>query len=188
MKRLIALLGCAVLLFSGCQGLGRDKSGVEVIIEGDGQFPESLAGKWRANRGFWELVFEPDGKISSAVIHMGAVEMIPGKVTRFATRYGGKGVFEPGLWSVQYSPDTRELLVEVVIEHFYHDIGDSAIEGSITDILVGPVSENGEWWEAEWFSFGRLVAHIPEPNEFYNVDEPEYRGPLNFEKVKTTKE
>ena len=30
MKRLLVLLGCAVLLFSGCQGFSRDKRAVEV--------------------------------------------------------------------------------------------------------------------------------------------------------------
>lgn len=184
MQRLI-LMGCLVFLsgLGGCQGANK---GVEVIVEGGGKFPKSFAGKWRA--GVWQFVFEPDGTISSAVIHMGAVEMTPGKVTRYPTRYGGKGVFEPGLWSVQYSPDTRELLVVVVIKRFYQDIGAAALEGNITDILVGPVSENSELWQAEWFSFGRLVAHTPEPNEFYNADEPEYRGSVSFEKVKTAKE
>jgi hypothetical protein len=185
MKRLIVLFGCVFLLLGGgCQEPGRNKNAVEVIIEGDGEFPPSLVGKWKANGGFWQFVFEPNGAISSAVINLGAVEMTPGKVSRFPTLYGGKGVFEPGQWLVQYSPDSRELSVEVVLKHFYQDIGAAAIEGSITDILVGPVSENGELWNADWFTFGRLVGYIPEPNEFYNTDEPEFRGSLTFEKVK----
>ncbi len=113
--------------------------------------------------------------------------MTPGKVTRFPTRYGGKGAFEPGQWSVQYSPDTRELMVMIVVEHFYQDMGKYAIEGNTTDILTGPVSEDGKTWQADWFSSGKLVAYIPEPNEFYNVSEPEFRKHLIFEKVKQEK-
>ena len=84
----------------------------------------------------------------------------------------------------QYSPDTRELLVKVVIEHFYQDIGNSALEGNTTDILVGPVSDDGKIWRAEWFSFGKYIAYVPEPSEFYNANEPEFRASLIFEKVK----
>jgi hypothetical protein len=176
------------LLLGGCQEFGRSKSAVEVIIEGGGEFPPSLVGKWKANCSYcyWQFVFEPDGIISSAVINMGAVEMTPGKVTEFPTvydLYGGKGIFEPGQWSVQYSPDSRELSVEVVM-HFYQDMGAAALEGSTTDILVGPVSENGQLWNADWFTFGRMVAYTPEPNEFLNDKEPQFRGVVTFEKVK----
>jgi hypothetical protein len=41
---------------------------VEVAVEGGGQFPEFLTGKWKADEGGWEFVFEPNGTISSAVI------------------------------------------------------------------------------------------------------------------------
>lgn len=183
MKRLLVTYIVFLAVLAGCQSTGKEPTDIEVIIKGQGQFPESLAGKWLADRGYWEFVFEPDGKISSAVINMGAVKMVPGKIARFPTRYGGKGIFEPGLWTVWYAPDTRELTVEVVIKHFYQDMGEAAIEGNVTDMLTGPVSEDGKTWQADWFSFGKFVAYIPEPNEFYNVSEPEYKGRLVFEKV-----
>lgn len=186
MKQLLVLFGCCVILFgpAGCQNANR---GIEVIVEGNGKFPESFAGRWRANKGFWEFVFEPDGRISSAAIGLGGVEMKPGQVTRFRTRNGGKGVFKPGLWTVQYNPEYRELTVEVVIEHFYQDLGKHAIEGDSTDIFTGQVSENSDVWQADWFSFGKYIAHIPEPNEFYNVPEPEFKGSVIFEKVEQEK-
>lgn len=188
MKQLVVLAGCCVFLFgpAGCQNISRGDRGVEVIIEGDGKFPETLAGKWRANKGFWEFVFEPDGRISSAVIALGRVKIIPGQITRFATRYG-KGVFEPGLWSVWYSPENRELGVTVVIEHFYQDVGKGAIEGNTTEILVGSISEDIYVWEPDWFSFGRYVVLMPEPNECFHVSEPEFVASLIFEKVQQEK-
>ena len=191
MKRLLVLLGCAVLLFSGCQELSRDKKRpVEVIVEGEGKFPESFAGKWRANKGFWELVFEPDGKISSAAIGLGGVKMTPGKTSKFPTRYGGKGEFIPGPWFVQYSPDTRELLVIIKVKHFYMDMGRYAMEGNSDDLLVGPISQDGKTWQADWYCSGQYIAHVPAPNKFYDVNpnEPEFRGSLIFEKLKTAKE
>lgn len=186
MKRALVWLGCVFvlsgLLVLGCQGLSN--RGVEVVVEGDGEFPEFLVGRWKANgKSGWELVFEPDGTISSAVIALGRIKMTPGKVTRLPTRYGGKAVFEPGLWTVFYSPEHRELSVQVVIEHFYQDLGPHAIEGNNTDILVGPVSQDGKVWRAEWFMLGKYIALIPEPNEFSNVTEPLFRKSLIFEKV-----
>jgi len=182
MKQLVVLAGFAVLLLglAGCQNANR---GVEVIIEGGGEFPEFLVGRWKADKGFWEFNFEPDGRISSAALGLGGVEVTPGKVARFPTRYGGEGVFEPGPWIVLYSPENRELFVKVVIEHFYMQMGESALEGNTTDILAGPVSEDGKIWWVEWFSFGKYIGHIPEPNEFYNQREPEFRKSLIFEKV-----
>jgi len=192
MKQLLVLAGFALLLSSlaGCQKANKGvdpappRGGVEVIIEGNGEFPEFLVGRWKADKDGWQFVFEPDGRISSAVIALGGVEMTPGKVTRFPTLYGGKGIYKPGTWLVQYSPNTRELFVKVVIEHFYQDLGKHAIEGNITDMFIGPVWQNDDVWEADWFSLGKYVAYIPEPNEFYNATEPEFRKSLIFEKVK----
>ncbi len=198
MKQLVILAGFALLLsaLAGCQNpapprpalrKGWPRGGVEVIIEGGGEFPEFLVGRWKSNRGNWEFVFEPDGTISSAVIALGKVQMIPGRVTRFPTRYGGKGVFEPGLWTVWYFPENRELGVKVVIDHFYQDLGKHSCEGNTTDILSGTVSEDGELWRADWFLLARYVAYTPEPNEFENMTEPRFMGSLIFEKVEQEK-
>ena len=183
MKQVLVLLGCAVFL-AGLVSCQNTNNAIEVIIDGDGRFHESLAGRWRANEDFWEIQFEPDGTISSAIISMGGVKIIPGKTTRFPSRGGGEGVFKPGKWLVQYSPDTRQLMVKVVVEHFYIQMGTHALEGNLTDILTGPVSEDGTVWSVEWYNSGKLIAYIPEPNEFHNQPEPEWRGALIFEKVK----
>jgi len=193
MKRLLILLVCALsasLLPGGCQELSRDKKKpVEVIIEGGGEFPHFLVGRWKSNKGFWEFVFEPDGEISSAAIWLGGVEMTPGKTSKFPTRYGGKGEFIPGPWFVQYSPDARELLVIIKVKHFYMDMGRYAAEGNSDDLLVGPISQDGKTWQADWYSSGQYIAHVPDPNRFYDVNpnEPEFRGSLVFEKVKQEK-
>lgn len=186
MKPSATIITCCLVLslLSSCQDPGK---GVEVIISDGGQFPDELVGKWRADKNDWEFVFEPGGGISSAVIALGMTEMTPGKVTRFPTRFGGKGIFEPGLWTVGYDPESRNLSVEVVIKHFYQDLGIHALTGNMTDILVGPVSADWQRWEADWFTYGRLVALIPDPNEMMNTKEPEFRKKLVFEKVELEK-
>jgi len=187
MKLTATIITCCLVLslLSGCQDPHR---GVDVVIGGDGQFPEELVGKWRADKNAWEFVFEPGGGISSSVVGLGMVKMTPGKVARFKTRGGGKGIYEPGLWTVGYDPETRDLSVEVVIKHFYQDIvKPQALTGNMTDILGGPVSADWQRWEVDWFTYGRLVALLPDPNEFSNVKEPHFRKKLVFEKVEPEK-
>ena len=89
MKQLVVFAGFAVLLLGlwGCQNA---HSGVEVIIEGGGEFPEFLVGVWKADKNGWEFVFEPDGSISSAVISFGRVRMKPGEVTTVPMKMGVK--------------------------------------------------------------------------------------------------
>ncbi len=191
MKRLLLLFVCSLsaFLFSGCQSPIENTSGVEVIIDGDGQFPAFLVGRWKADKGGWEFVFEPDGTISSAVVSLGRVTMKPGQVTTTPMKLGGKGVFEPGPWTVQYSQEQRELLVEIAIDHFRVELGDNVVQGQTRDFFVGSVSEDGQTWWADQFSFPEYIADTKKhPNyklAFDPNDNP--RDSLIFEKVTGSK-
>lgn len=174
------LLGASVLLTAvGCQPGQR---GVDVFVSGEEGFPPQLAGKWVApEKDFWTFEFRPDGSISHATIGMGGVEVSPGRVSKFPARHGGEGVFKPGRWTVRYDEVSRELSVEVVIEQFHLDTrGGNALEGSTTDLLVGPVSEDYSTWEADWLGKETLVAFLPEPKEFSNVKEFEFKKKIIF--------
>ncbi len=149
------LCGLLVVLLHGCQN---PDSKVEVIIEGDGAFPDFLVGTWKADTGGWEIVFDPNGAISSAVISLGQVRMKPGQVTTVPMQQGGKGVFKPGPWMVRYSPSQRELLVEITIKEFRTQRGSDVLKGSKHDILVGSVSADGKLWWAERFSRAQYIA------------------------------
>jgi hypothetical protein len=174
MRHLVVLAGCAVLLLAptGCQdadtAVNADKA-VKVIVDGNGRFPKSLAGRWKADRGAWEFVFEPDGTFSSAVIEGGLLKVIPSqRVGETTTEKGGKVTYKLGQWTAQYSPDNRELAVEMVLDHFRVDMGSARLgrmEAHGTDWLVGPVSKDSQRWEAQWFSFKRYIVFTPEPNE-----------------------
>jgi len=163
MKRLLILFGGAIVLFAltGCQKPARTVppiSGVEVIIEGGGEFPQFLVGRWKDEKKGWEIVFEPDGSISWAIHTIARVRVKPGQVTTVPMRRGGKGVFEAGQWAVQYAPENRELTVEIVLEHYRAEMGEQALKGSSRDIFIGQVSEDGQEWRADWFAFPEYVV------------------------------
>jgi len=167
MKRFCFLLvfGSLIMLPTGCQKQAGDSEAVKVLIDGDGQFPESLIGRWKADEGGWEFVFEQEGTISSAVISLGRVRLRPGQTTIVPMKLGGEGVFKPGPWTVQYSPETRELIVEITIEEFRVELGEDTLQGKSRDFFVGQISEDSQFWLADRFSF-------PE----YSVDTNEYRN------------
>jgi hypothetical protein len=129
-----------------------------VTIDGDGKFPDFLIGRWKADRGGWEFNFEPDGTISSAVVSIGRVTMKPGQTTTVPMQLGGKGIFEPGRWTVQYSHAQRELIVEIVIDHFHIEMGDNVLRGKTRDFFVGLVSQDGQLWPVERISFPEYIA------------------------------
>jgi hypothetical protein len=154
-----------VLLFGGCQDSGVAERRVEVLVAGGGIFPESLAGRWQAETNGWEFVFEADGTISSAVISLGRTRIVPGQTTVIAMRKGGKGIYEPGKWWVEYVPETRELTVEVVMKRLRLEFGDDLLEGSSKNVFSGRVSEDGRYWWAEWIQMPTYVIYTPERYE-----------------------
>lgn len=184
MKQLLMLAGCAAVLAGlvGCQNAHR---GIEVIIEGDGEFPESLAGVWKSDEDGWEFVFEPDGRLSSAVISLGRVRMKPGEITTVPMKMGGKGVFEPGEWIVHYFPAGQELMVEITLKNLYVELGEDSLEGKSTDIFAGPIIQEGKVWQVEWTSFIDYVAHTAENPNVPMSDDPNsgFSKTLIFEKV-----
>jgi hypothetical protein len=187
MKRLLIFLAYAlsVFLLGGCQSSSADRAGVKVIIEGDEQFPEFLVGIWRADRQGWEFVFEPDGTISSAVISLGRIRLKPAEVTTVPMKLGGKGTFEPDQWMVYYIPATRELTVKIALKRFNINVGSNIIEGAGTDIFIGPISQDGNLWQADWTSFPEYKAHTDVYSNFDLSVDPNYgiTNTLTFEKV-----
>jgi hypothetical protein len=167
MKRLSLILAYSTLivLFNGCQNNTAVNKDVEVIVDGNGRFPTFLVGRWKADHGGWEITFEPDGKISSAVVSLGRVKLVPGKVTTVPMELGGKGIFKPGLWSVQYLQEQRELIVEISIKSFYIRLGENTVKGKTRDFFVGNVSRDGTLWWADRLSY-------PE----YTVDTKKFRN------------
>jgi hypothetical protein len=187
MKARLTFGACTLLVFliTGCQNSKSNTSSVEVIIENGARFPDFLVGQWKADRHGWEFDFEPDGTLSSVVISLGRVQIQPGQVTKVPMKLGGKGIFKPGHWTVNYAPDSRELTVCVTLVNFYIEMGDDTLEGSSTDIFVGSISEDGNVWQAKWTAFPNYTAHTAEHPSFYLPTDTVYgiTNTLTFEKV-----
>lgn len=100
-------------------------------------------------------------------------------------KQGGRGIYKLGQWTVQYTPNTRELAVGVVVKHFHLDMGPNALEGSSEDWFVGCVSGDSQVWEAEWNTFPKYIAFTPEPDELpFDINESP-RGTVVFRKIQT---
>ncbi|MBL7187633.1 MAG: hypothetical protein ISS70_15025 [Phycisphaerae bacterium] len=190
MKQIVPLLICGLSVFShsGCHGSAESPPAVEVVVDGDGQFPDFLVGTWKADSGGWEIVFEPNGAISSAVVSLG-VRMKPGEVSVVANKGGGEGVFEPGPWTVQYSQERRELIVEIVVAHFRTELrsqlGVNVVQGQRRDFFVGTVSGDGQLWWANRFSFPESVVDTKNYRDHELTVDPNDNPPegLLFQKI-----
>ena len=185
-RRLLVLALClSAFLISGCPNNAAIKNGVDVIVDGDGQFPESLVGTWKANQGGWEIIFESDGKISSAVVSLGRTKMTPGRLTTIPMELGGEGTLMPGLWSVQYLKQQRQLIVEIEIESFRVELGENIIKGRTRDFFIGEVSKDGTYWWADRFSYPEYTVDTAKfPNYKLPADPNENpKESLLFQKI-----
>ena len=191
MKKLILLLICVLFFYlsGGCRDSSQRYSDVEVFIDGNEEFPEFLVGTWRADKRGLEIVFEPDGKISSAIVSLGRVRMKPGETTTTQMVLGGKGIFEPGKWTVQYSNEKRELGVDIVIENFRVELGDDVVQGKTRDFFIGLVSSDGRLWWAERYKFPEYIVDTKKnPNYKLPFDPNEAPGEsIVFQKVQEDK-
>lgn len=153
------VFGLAICLIGGC---GRPAAGpsedVKVMVEGRQEFPQSLGGRWIADRHGWELVLESDGRIASAVIPFGQVRIVPGHTTTTPTKTGDQAIFTPGPWAVHYDPTTRDLTVKIVMDLVRVPMAEDVVEGSSTDVLAGLISPEENTWQVQWTSYTRYTA------------------------------
>lgn len=183
-KLIIAVL-CLLAGVLGCQ---QPNQSMIVIIEGDGGFPSELVGVWKTQDEKWEIEFLPDGSIREALIPLGSIRLQPGETKTFEMpRFEGRGEFNAGQWSVFWNQEQRELGVVLVIDHFYQDVGNHAVEGASTDFIFGEVSKDFSRWTAVLNTQSYLEAllfegwTLVERNEMADDKEPIYRGHLIFQ-------
>jgi hypothetical protein len=190
-KWALPALGLSALLVGGCsRPLHGHADNVQVFVEGGGEFPSSLAGRWKADQNGWEFEFEPNGRLSSAIISLGRVRVVPGKTTTMPTRGGTEAVFTPGTWMVHYIPSTTELTLRITMDHVRVEMAGDTLEGSSTDTFVGPISSTDGIWRAQWTTFTRYVAHTPDNASFNLSTDPTYgeTTPLTFAKTTNRKQ
>jgi hypothetical protein len=180
------VLGLGAILIGGCsRPQSRQTDSTKVIIEGGGEVPAFLAGRWQAQQHGWELEFKSDGHLSSAVISLGRVRVVPSQTTTVPTRSGNQGVFTPGPWTVHYVPSTRELTVKITMDHVRVEMAGNIVEGSSTDVFVGPLDPAGQTWRTQWTTFTRYIARTPDNASVNLSTDPTYgeTKPLVFEKT-----
>lgn len=181
-----SVLSVWAVLMGGCiRPLHEPTEAVKVIVEGGGRFPGSLAGRWQASQHGWEFELAPDGRITSAILSLGRVRVLPGQTTTRPTRSGQQAVFTPGPWTVHYIPSTRELTVEIIMSRVRVEMGGNILEGSSTDTFVGSVAPSNRVWQAQWTTFTRYLAHTPDGASVDLSTDPTYgeTKSLIFEKV-----
>lgn len=189
MKYIIGASVCLVGLvaLTGCQGGSTPaSSAVSVQIDGPGQIPPGIAGRWKADRDGWEFEFAPDGQIVSAVLSLGRVKIEPGKAVTVPTKGGGEGVFEPGDWTVHYVPANSELTVKIAMDHVRVEMGGNILEGATTDTFSGVVSPADGVWQVNWTTLSDYTVHTPEGLKLNLATDQTYgeTKPLTFEKVR----
>jgi hypothetical protein len=194
MRKLFCMAICCLFLFSfqGCTAKNKTTA-VEVTIEGGGKFPDALVGTWMAEPRSEaeeqytspEIVFEPNGIISSAVISFGRVRLMPGRTTVVPMVNDKKGTYKSGVWSVKYSPDDRRLTVDIVVDSFEAFLGNDSVRGSVQYVYDGPVSPDSGVWNAEMFEIPKYIVNTKEhPNYELPIDLNDIGPPLVFRKVK----
>jgi len=175
MKQLMVFMWCCVFLLvpAGCQDedAGRQGRGSEEAVVDDGQFPEFLVGRWDATiGGYRQIIFAADGSISAVGISVGIPEaepvmLIPNETTVVEMEYGGQRTIKLGHCIAVYSPEIRELIAVIDVEHLRMVHGpDLIVEGNRKDVFIGTVSEDGKTWETGWvenYDYGEMFPMDP---------------------------
>ncbi|MHC4423156.1 MAG: hypothetical protein ACYS0C_02065 [Planctomycetota bacterium] len=155
MKLTGLLLVCCIFLMpvAGCQSAGRD---VEEAVEGQRQFPEVMVGVWEAEvtkSSKWGIKFEPDGSILKIIYSAeGPVYLAENDSHWESESEQAYYIFDMGPSEVNYTPSTRVLKVEMVMDYIIK-VSFEEMKGQIKDYFEGPVSEDGRTWEVEWRNY-----------------------------------
>jgi hypothetical protein len=189
-KELVAVICLVGLCVSGCttDAEAPNKS-MKVVVEGGGQFPPSLAGTWQADQDGWIFVIGVDGRISSAVISFGRVEVKPGRITTTRALAGGNAIFEPGQWTVDFRPDTSELTIKITMRHIHVEAGENIVDGRSTDTFIGRVNADQGFWPVQWTMFSHYTTHATDnPGREISTDPDKGETkPLIFRKIDVRK-
>ena len=159
MKELVLVLCVAILILTGCQSQQTATfSGVQVELINTDQFPKELVGHWVDDRHGWEFWLNDKGQLLGLVHTMARVRIVPGKVNSYKLIDEGNGRIEPGEMLVQYDGQTRELVIEVELDHYEWIKNNDVIEGNRKDAFIGNVSEDGMKWPVVWLSKEYITA------------------------------
>jgi len=182
MRQVFVLLCCMVAVWCvvGCGrpgsadvgGLGADDAhaaagGTTTQATEASEFPESLAGTWRADAHSWELTIKADGSMSR-IKHLYDVEILASEGGAFQQgQDGATAHYLLGPCSTHYDPRTRQLTATIVLDYFRFESPIGFVDGNQTDRFSGVVSPDGTTWTVDWTSRAELTeAQPPDANDF----------------------
>jgi hypothetical protein len=177
----LALFSIVTAGLTGCQN---DNKVNGSTVDGGGDFPEFLAGTWKADKYNWQIRFEKDGRISAIVHNIWAlpIDINEGGFFTEGPDEGTHALFIIGPCEAEYDANTCELHVKIVLDHFSIKLPQGSLEGRSEDFFEGPVSEDGTTWKAEWKNYGWLEGADPPDANLIEANPI----PLVFTKVKAT--
>jgi len=172
----VFVLFCVLVVLAGCEGGPGGKSSQK---SGRAVLPADIAGTWKApyKPGPWEIVLSPEGTVASAVIPMMTAEIKPHKITKVRMLDDTYSTIKGGEFVVEYEPSTRELFVSIEVEEFHIVFLENRLEGNSMYRFVGPVSEDGKVWMADFIHVFDWGPRFPQDEEDI------YAEPLIFEKI-----
>jgi len=158
----IICLSALLAILSGCEGGHQaqkvDEKGKTVDTN---SFPAFLAGTWQADtgaNGVWRFVLTPDGRVSE-VVDMWQEVLHANKTTDFNMEDGPSHI-TAGNFYVGYQPSKRVLSVTIELKDIHIFMPSRfLLDANSTDYFTGPISEDGNTWNAERieiFSFSDL--------------------------------
>lgn len=172
----ITCLSALLVVLSGCEGTHQTPKGNEKTADAN-TFPAFLAGTWQADTGatgVWRFVLTPDGRVSEVVDAW--QEVLHANQTTDFNMTDGPSYITAGNFYTGYRPSNRELFVTIELKDIHIFLPGLLVDANSVDYYSGPVSEDGNTWDAERiniFSFSDLPqdpnAISPEPFIFRKV-------------------
>lgn len=165
----IAFILAMTFLGIYCNGCSNDytlkRNNIDVVAIGSKEFPKELVGNWVSDQAGWGISVEIDGTIKSIVHPLGHCYIEPGKENTYPLIDSGKGLMIPGKWTLQYTKKNRELVIEIVIDHFSWTKGPQQLEGNSRDVLYGIVSDDYKTWRVTWDAFPEYHVRTESVND-----------------------
>lgn len=166
---IICLLSSAFCLFSGCQpGNIRKDQNIDY---------SKIAGTWKAEKAFWQVVITEDGKVESAIIQFADAPVKPNATTHIEMKDGSISSFKSGKFTLVYDPLKSVLEVNLDIEKIDIKFLDNEIKGKNYIIIGGTISDDGKTWDAD------VIERFDYGPRFPQDEEDVYPEPIKFHKI-----
>jgi hypothetical protein len=143
---------------------------------------KDLSGTWKAQTSPWTITLDRQGRVQSARIPLGDVEIKPHQTTRVPMKDGSVSSWRAGPCTAEYNHDIRELSITIVIEKFHINYKNNNLTGHQWNLLTGMVSPDGTTWTPDWINMSDYGPRFPQDTNDMYVEK------LKFQKIPAHKE